>query len=207
MGKIRYGLYDNPSRKNGQKRYHVRVSNPQRMSFEEVCEMINHASSPTKGDVKGVVDGLSYVLTAKLSEGSSVHIAGIGYFSIGIAEPGVDDPEELNGKQVTVKTIHFEPDVELMNKLLENTTFERSQAYNISSGLSDAEMKQKLRQYFEENDCITAKEFRLLMKLTRATAYRRLQDLCKGPFPIFRRMGGTTSSVYVLGKDAEWKLK
>jgi len=207
MGTIRYGLYDNPSRKNGQKRYHVRVSNPQRMSFEEVCQMINHASSPTEGDVKGVVDGLSYVLTAKLSEGSSVHIAGIGYFSIGIAASGVDDPSEMNGKQVKVKTIHFEPDVELMNKLLENTTFERSQAYNISSGLSDVEMKQKLRQHFEENDCLTAKEFRLLMKLTRATAYRRLQEFCKGPSPIFRRMGGTTSSVYVLSKDAEWKLK
>ena len=154
-----------------------------------------------------MVDGLSYVLTAKLSEGSSVHIAGIGYFSIGIAASGVDDPSEMNGKQVKVKTIHFEPDVELMNKLLENTTFERSQAYNISSGLSDVEMKQKLRQHFEENDCLTAKEFRLLMKLTRATAYRRLQEFCKGPSPIFRRMGGTTSSVYVLSKDAEWKLK
>ena len=44
-------------------------------------------------------------------------------------------------------------------------------------------------------------EFRFLMNQTRATAYRRLRELCKGPRPVLIKMGGAHSSVYKAGPE------
>jgi predicted histone-like DNA-binding protein len=201
MTKINYSWYETPSVEDGQKRYHVRVANTHRMSFREVCDRIELSSSPTRADVVGVVRSLSDLLIDRLSNGSSVHIEGIGYFSLSISAPSFDDPSEINARHIKVRSVEFRPEKKLIEEIAKEVQFKRAISCERSVPLSMKAVKRLLRDYMETNDYISAMEFRFLMNQTRATAYRRLRELCKGPRPILIKFGGPHSSIYKLNPE------
>ena len=201
MGTINYSWYDTPSLKEGQKPYHVRVSNVITMEFEEVCKELEKISIPTEADVRAVVEGLSHLLARRLSSGTSVHLEGLGYFSVGITAPTFSDPSEINARQIKVRTVDFRPEKKLIEEIAQETSFRKSTACERSVTLTDKSVRRLLRDFLEIHDCISAMEFRFLMNQTRATAYRRLRELCKGPRPVLIKMGGAHSSVYKAGPE------
>jgi len=198
MGTINYSWYNTPSQKKGQKSYHVRISKAQTMQFDEVSKELEQTTMATEADVKGIVEGLSYLLAHRLSSGTSVHIEGIGYFSLSIAAPTADDPSKINAPQIKVRTVKFRPEKKLINEIVENVSFQKSATCERSVTLNKKSVQRLLKDFLEIHDCISATEFRFLMNQTRATAYRRLRELCKGPFPTLIKMGGPHSSVYKL---------
>ncbi len=201
MTKINYSWYETPSLEAGQKPYHVRVANTNRMSFEQVCDLIELSSTPTRADVVGVVRSLSDLLIEKISNGSSVHIEGIGYFSLAITAPSFDDPSKINARHIKVRSVEFRPEKKLVEAIARKVQFKRAISCERSVPLSDRAVKRLLRDYMQTNDYISAIGFRLLMNQTRATAYRRLKELCKGPRPVLIKMGGPRSSMYKLNPE------
>lgn len=200
MGTINYTWKENPGRKEGQKRFHVRVANNSAtITFKEVCKSICNDTSATEADVKSVTESLSHLLSSHLSEGRSVHLEGIGYFSVAISAPTFDDPKELHANQLKLRTVDFKPDKELMGDISKDLHFHKANKGERSVELTDYAIRRLLTDYFENHQCITAQEFRMLFNQTKSTAYRRLKELCKGPRPILKRMGGARSSVYVMG--------
>lgn len=204
MGTIKYDIYENPGRNNGQKRYHVRAAKPNLTTYKEIQENLSHASSITPSDISGVTEGISDLMANKLSNGNRIHIKGLGYFSVTITSPTFDNPKEINATKVQIRTIEFQPDAELMDKIKKNLTFERAQANEHSRLLLESEIKNLLKDYFKKHDDISLREFRMLTHLTRATAYRRLKELCDGPIPYLKHMGPRNASVYVLAQGCEW---
>ena len=111
---------------------------------------------PTKADVKAVVEGLSHLLARRLSSGTSVHLEGIGYFSVGITAPTFSDPSEINARQIKVRTVDFRPEKKLIEEIAQKTSFQKSTACERSVTLTDKAVRRLLRDYLEIHDCISA---------------------------------------------------
>lgn len=201
MGIITYNWFNTPSTKEGQKRYHVRTANNSRMSFEEVCKALEMSTTATMADVRGIIEGISQLISNRLSNGSSVHLEGLGYFSVAITAPSFNDPAEINGRNIKVQSVDFKPDKCLIKKIKKDVKFQKVSHSERSVTLSKYAVERLLNDFLEKHDCITANEFRILLNQTRATAYRRLKELCSGTRPLLLHMGGRQSSVYVMNPN------
>ena len=63
-----------------------------------------------------------------------------------------------------------------------------------------------LKDFFKHHGSITRAEFQTLLGLTRTTAIRRLNELCKGPSAIFDKEGARNSPIYIPIADSPfWK--
>lgn len=206
MGDIKYDLYENPSTGKEEKRYHVRMSKTHLYEFEDLKQHLCHAASVTPGDIDAVIDGICDTLVQELSSGARVSLGQLGYFSLGIQTPTVANPKVVNATRVKVKTINFRPSAQLMKRVTKQSHFVRTANKEHSLPLTDEEMKKRLKLFFQTNESISFREFRMLMDMTKSTAYRRLHRLCKMTFPVLKHIGPHNSSVYVLADDAKWKL-
>jgi len=205
MGEIVYDLYENPSYNTSKKRYHVRLTKPMEITYDEVKRRLCESSSVTGGDIDAVMDGLCDLLATDLSSGHRVCLGELGSFTPSIKAPSVDNPKEMNATKVKLAGVNYRPTERLMKRVKEKIHFSRAQANEHSLPVSEDEMYQRLLDFFEDNDCITMREFRLLMNFTYGTAVRRMRELCSSPKPFMKHMGPKNASVYVLCHNTYWE--
>jgi predicted histone-like DNA-binding protein len=206
MGTIKYDLYDTPSQKNGQKRYHVRAAKSSTYSFKELKKYLCESSSATEGDVEAVMEGIYNLVITKLQNGESVQLGRLGSVSPSIYAPSVNNPKEMNASKINFKGINFRASAELKRDIAKDIHFERVQANEHSRNQTISEIQNKLREFFKTHDSICTREFRVLMNMTQVTAYRRIKELCSQTYPILKHVGPRNSSVYVLAENAKWNL-
>lgn len=200
MGNIYYTIELVPKRNNGQKRFCVHLSRNGSRDFEDLATDIQNATMAHRADVIGIVNSLSDFLATAMMSGDRIHIKGLGYFSPSISAGSFDDPKAVNGKKIEFKGVNFRPDAELMEKIDQNEIHFIQKPGGGSLDCSMASIKACVKDYIEENGSISVREFQLLICQTRPTAYRRLRELCKGPFPFLKHIGPKNSSVFVLAK-------
>jgi predicted histone-like DNA-binding protein len=206
MGTIQYNIYESPSTKNGQKKFHVRLANPATKEFNELKDYLCDSSTVTKSDVSAVVEGIKDYLITHLTAGERVHIKGIGYFSPSIYTPSFDNRKKFKSQDIQLRGVNFESDAEFKKGLKGQTIHYKLGTGSCSKSYTDEALYSVLNTFFESHETMTLKEFQYLAGMTHSTAYRRIKELCSQPQPAIRKIGPRNSTIYVVNEEGGWRL-
>ena len=170
-----YDFFLTPQPKDSnKKRYHARLVVRDTMTLEDIAGIIESRSSLRKGDVIGSFIEFANVFKDELSNGNSIHIEGVGSFSIKAESTEDRSPKEMRAEHIRCAGVVFTPEKELLRKL-KASTFEKVRETRRSQELSDIEIDGKLAEFFKDHDYITTRQLCALCGLRKATALRRLQ--------------------------------
>ncbi len=84
---------------------------------EYLSGSISRRCTLTRGDVKAAITELACSLQQYLTDGYTVHLEGIGYFTVSASSEGFTDPQECTPRRVKAKRICFRADKHLKEVL------------------------------------------------------------------------------------------
>lgn len=95
------------------------------ITTREIARQISVQSSFSPGDVCGILETLSDVITLFLSQGNNVYLNGIGTFSLtaGLKDKNIQ-MGKITGKDLCIRHLNFRMTQELIDKL-QGVTFEK----------------------------------------------------------------------------------
>lgn len=184
--------------------YYVRISRSSVISFRNLKDRLSSKCTLSPSDISAVIEEISDMFVQSFQNGDSVHIDGLGNFSVRIQTSVTDSPQAINSSHIKVTGVVFRPESELVNRIQSKACFKRERSN--STLISKEEIILKLRDYLtEKNDNIfTCKEIQQLCNFTRSTTVRRLNELCDSENPIIKRMGRNNSGVYITTNAFKW---
>ena len=115
---IEYDLFANPPR-NGEEKptLHARAINIQTVNTNELARMIESMSTFTTADIKGAIKAISDRLYFCLSNSQSVHLEGIGTFSVTLrCKQQVENKKDIRSASIEFKNVEFRADPELKKR-------------------------------------------------------------------------------------------
>ena len=166
------------------------------MTTREIREAIHKKCTASPADVAAVITALNDELYEKLSDGYTVHLDGIGYFSLSLKCAPDINPRYIKDDDVQVRSIKFTPDKDLIN-LFRNVCLEHEvdDAHH-SAKLDEEEMKQKLVEYFKTHAFLQRCEFEQLTGFNQSKATRVIRELVKEG--MLKNAGTKYQPVYVM---------
>jgi len=80
--------------------------------IERICQHIQQATTLTTADILGTISALKTELVEELKSGNTVHLPGIGFFSLALKGDIHEDPKTHRHhlRNVAVRKIRFRPD-------------------------------------------------------------------------------------------------
>lgn len=101
-----------------QVKYSVTTVSYGNVNLDMLAEQMADASTFTYGDVKGMIENLTLLISEALKEGNTVTIDGLGTFSV-TARPNRDvgEPSEIRAESIKLKGIGFKPGPKLKDRL------------------------------------------------------------------------------------------
>ena len=159
-------------------------------------EAIQKNCTASPADVAAVITALNDELYEKLSDGYTVHLDGIGYFSLSLKCAPDINPRYIKDDDVQVRSIKFTPDKDLINRF-RNVCLEREvdDAHH-SAKLDEEEMKQKLVEYFKTHAFLQRRDFEQLTGFNSSKATRVIRELVKEG--MLKNAGTKYQLVYVM---------
>ena len=147
--------------------------------IERICQHIQQATTLTTADILGTISALKTELVEELKSGNTVHLPGIGFFSLALKGDIHEDPKTHRHhlRNVAVRKIRFRPDKdfhEALGKMIfENKTYkDGTSTLPIKSAVNAA-----LKELFEENPIITVNDLRRRLNLSTTYAYQLTAQL------------------------------
>ena len=124
--------------------------------IERICQHIQQATTLTTADILGTISALKTELVEELKSGNTVHLPGIGFFSLALKGDMYEDPKTHRHqlRNIAVRKIRFRPDkdfYEALGKMIfENKTYkDGTSTLPIKSAVNAA-----LKELFEESPII-----------------------------------------------------
>lgn len=147
--------------------------------IERICQHIQQATTLTTADILGTISALKTELVEELKSGNTVHLPGIGFFSLALKGDIHEDPKTHRHhlRNVAVRKIRFRPDkdfYEALGKMIfENKTYkDGTSTLPIKSAVNAA-----LKELFEESPIITVNDLRRRLNLSTTYAYQLTAQL------------------------------
>ena len=147
--------------------------------IERICQHIQQATTLTTADILGTISALKTELAEELKSGNTVHLPGIGFFSLALKGDMYEDPKTHRHqlRNVAVRKIRFRPDKdfhEALGKMIfENKTYkDGTSALPIKSAVNAA-----LQELFDESPIITVNDLRRRLNLSTTYAYQLTAQL------------------------------
>ena len=147
--------------------------------IERICQHIQQATTLTTADILGTISALKTELAEELKSGYTVHLPGIGFFSLALKGDMYEDPKTHRHhlRNVAVRKIRFRPDkdfYEALGKMIfENKTYkDGTSTLPIKSAVNAA-----LKELFEESPVITVNDLRRRLNLSTTYAYQLTAQL------------------------------
>ena len=147
--------------------------------IERICQHIQQATTLTTADILGTISALKTELAEELKSGNTVHLPGIGFFSLALKGDMYEDPKTHRHhlRNVAVRKIRFRPDkdfYEALGKMIfENKTYkDGTSTLPIKSAVNAA-----LKELFEESPIITVNDLRRRLNLSTTYAYQLTAQL------------------------------
>ena len=83
----KYKLTENPpaSAKNGIQNLHARIVPSRTATIDDLAAEISTISTFSSGDIKGLLESFTQVVTNRLKNGENVNLDGLGYYSVSLA--------------------------------------------------------------------------------------------------------------------------
>lgn len=147
--------------------------------IERICQHIQQATTLTTADILGTISALKTELVEELKSGNTVHLPGIGFFSLALKGDMYEDPKthRYHLRNVAVRKIRFRTDKDFYEALGEvdfaNKTYK--------DGTPSLPMRQAvnaaLKELFEESPIITVNDLRRRLNLSTTYAYQLTAQL------------------------------
>ena len=194
---IRYRIQQNPNPEPGQeaKGAHIRAITEGAVSTERLCEEISLQCTLTGTDVKSVLDALKGQILLHLSRNNTVHLDGLGTFSLSVKGKIVAENKRkhLIVKDPRVRSVLFRPERQLIDYFA-NAHFKHG-TYLPGQKIDEAYINEKLTEFFAEKSSLRISELRTLLTLNIYDARKLLAKfLDEGAL---KREGRKGSSVYI----------
>lgn len=132
-----------------------------------------------------------------LREGERVHLDGIGYFQITLQATEPIHSLTTRADKVKFKSINFQADRDLKSSCVA-THLRRSKYKPHSVSLSEAEIDQKLTEYFATHPVLTRSNMQSLCCFTQSMASRQIRRLKAQGY--LKNIGKPTQPIYVPGE-------
>ena len=179
--------------------YHVRQNIRRVIHSQEFREHISDYSLVTPGLFEMVIDYVEKEIAEQLLAGYSVHIDGLGRFSLRLGTCKVKDddgnlsrktyanPDELTGHDVVVEGINFIADKKMMQRIKDGQCHFQRDDENYERDISRAQLLTTLADYCATHGWFTRRTVESLLSVSRYKADRLLSELVAPPFPKYYR--------------------
>lgn len=173
---IKFDLYNNPDKEGvTTSKLHAKVITNGVVTTRNLSESINQKCTLTVADVRAVLAALNTEMYNALSSGYSVHLEGIGRFSLSLKCAPDVNPEYVSAADIKVKGIRFTPDKELSEKF-QTVQFEHETDDSRHSGnMEQTEILTKMERYFSENQFMRRRDFEKMTGFNKSKALRTLK--------------------------------
>lgn len=175
---IEYDLYENPVNEGtGSQKLHAKVVTKDVITTKNLRENITRKCTATPADVAAVLTAISDELYDALSDGYSVHIDGLGYFSLSLSCNSEEGSVNMDNADVRVRRIKFVPEKVLMDKFETANLVRVKDSSRHSEKITDEEVMKKLKKYFSESEYMQRKDFERLMGFNLSKSSRYIKHL------------------------------
>lgn len=197
---VKFDLYESPrTDENSTPLPHPKVIQRDVINTKNLCEQIHRQSTLTPADVAAVFTSLSSEMADAFKDGYSVHISGIGFFKLILKCNAEANPGNITSNDISIKSIKFTPDKEMMEKLAK-IKFERdSDESHHSEKLDDSAIKDKLSKFFRKNAYLRRRDFEKLTGFNQSKAIRYIRTLAEEK--VIKNIGTKYQPLYVKGKS------
>ena len=147
--------------------------------IERICQHIQQATTLTTADILGTISALKTELVEELKSGNTIHLPGIGFFSLALKGDMYEDPKTHRHhlRNAAVRKIRFRTDKDFYEALGEvdfaNKTYK--------DGTPSLPMRQAvnaaLKELFDESPIITVNDLRRRLNLSTTYAYQLTAQL------------------------------
>ena len=175
---IKFDLYKNPEKEGVEvPKLHAKVITKDVITTRDLRDTINKKCTVAPADVAAVLTALSSEMFEALSNGYSVHLEGLGHFSLSLRCAPDVNPKHVSTSDISVKGIRFLSDKELSEKF-KTVEFERlKDASRHSEKMELSEIMEKMDRYFTDNQFIRRQDFEKMTGFNKSKALRTLKAL------------------------------
>lgn len=177
---IEYDLYENPGKEVGDSpRLHAKVVTKNVVTTKNLRENITRKCTATPADVAAVLTAISDELYDALSNGYSVHIDGLGYFSLSLSCNSEIGSGNMDNVDVWVRGIKFVPEKVFVEKFETANLVRVKDESRHSEKITDEEVMKRLETYFAKKQYMQRTDFEELtgFNLSKSSRYiKRLVD-------------------------------
>lgn len=151
----------------------------QTAGLRRMSESIVQATSLTSGDIHATILSLKEEIARELKNGNSVHLPGIGYFSVALKGEIYEDPRSHKPRlrKAEVRTIKFRPDRELLQEMANIEVKNITDLHDLSSSPTAEAIDEAIEELLAHQELFTVRDFRSALNISQSTAYRILSKL------------------------------
>ncbi len=177
---IHYDFYKTTGHYADEKKpWHVRLVRNGTTETEDMMQRIEEGTTLTISDLKGALDAFVSQIVQSLEDGRTVHIDGLGHFSLSIGGDVVQTEDgKLRLKRAAVRSVNFRAEPSLLRRLSSATFTSKDHRGRRSAAVNETELPAVLAALCEGKGYFTSRDFRQALHLTSTTANRRLRGLC-----------------------------
>lgn len=184
-----FDIYADPPQADGRVSVHPRLVNSPYFTTEHLISSQTTACTLTRADIEATLSAFSDYLLFQLQQGGSVHMNRIGSFRV---VPQFKTKkflgDRITGKDVIFKRIIFTPSRQLLQQLSKSLSFVHHDGRH-SDTVNEAQAVLLLREYFQDHNNITLRQFSSLCGLTQTQSRRLIRGLVEKQRLTRRRVG------------------
>lgn len=165
---------------------------------EEFLEHVSRFCHLNKSVLAGAMDAFQSELQDLLSNGWNVSIGDIGYFSLSLKGPKVNDKKEVRGYSIDLKNVNFRVNKTFKKEIRTQVKFERKASLTRPqpSKYTADECWTMITDYLKSRPFITTKVYCQLTEHKKRSALEELNSFIKQG--LLERYGAGRTVVYVL---------
>lgn len=147
--------------------------------IERICQRIQQTTTLTTADILGTIAALKTELAEELKSGNTVHLPGIGFFSLSLKGDIHEDPRTHRHhlRNVAVRKIRFRPDKDFHEALGEMDFENKTYKDGTPSLPLRLTVNAALEELFGESPIMTVSDLRHRLNLSTTYAYRLAAQL------------------------------
>lgn len=174
---IEYDLFANPPQEGQEKpTLHARAINTETVHTDELAKMIEDMSTFTAADIKGAIKAIGDRLFYYLSNSQSVHLEGIGTFSVTLKCRPVENKKDIRAASISFKNVEFRADPEL-KKRFRGVRIERREGTSEKKVYTDDIRQKRILWYIKNYGTINLTVAASMNHCTRQKTKKDLEQL------------------------------
>lgn len=174
---IEYDLFANPPKEGETKpSLHARAINIQTVNTDDLADMIEGMSTFTSADIKGAIKAISERLFYCLSNSQSVHLDGIGTFSVTLKCRPVENKKDIRAASISFKNVEFRADPDLKHRF-RGARIERREGTSEKKEFNEDIRQKRILWYIKNYGTINQTVAASLNQCTRQKAKKDLEQL------------------------------